>query len=456
MTRHLHWLPLVVATVFALTGAAGADDWTIETVSTGQAMPNCSISLDPFGAPCVAFNSGAQPNFARRDGGQWITEPLTTPPAAAGDAIASPAIIFYVVPSLAFDPVSGGPRIAYVKEDEADVWYAERSGSGWSYERLSYSGEPPLLAFDAQGKAHVVYRDYVNGLLYRTFDGVTWTSEPIPGEYGVRTLQVDASGQPHVTLFQYWPNSDLLYAKRGPGGWTVETVDTTGSVGGQASMVLDAYGQPRIAYVEYPTRALRYAERSGSGWTVEPVGSLPADVYASLALAPGGQPFIAFCEIQGYDLRLARRDQGVWSSTAVDTAGSVGRYCSMTIDASGRPHIAYSDLTNARVRYATRSSLVTGVEPGAAVRGWGIDRVAPNPASSGRSIELALRAAEPRTVGIELLDLAGRVVARTERALGAGLQTVRWDPGAPSAGLYFIRARFGPGESAVARLAILR
>jgi hypothetical protein len=272
----------------------------------------------------------------------------------------------------------------------------------------------------------------------------------------VRTLQLDASGRPHVTMYLLSSNSDLLYAKRGPGGWTVETVDTTGNVGAPASLVLDASGEPHIAYVEYTTHTLRYAERSGNGWTVVPVSPIPADAYVSLALAPGGQPFIAFRDLNAADLRFARRDQGVWSSTAVDTAGNVGRNCSMTIDATGRPHIAYHDLTNHLLLYATRSSLVTGVEPGPAANGWGIDRLAPNPLPGRGAVDLTLRVEQPGTVGIELLDLAGRVVARTERALGAGLQTVRWDPGAPSAGLYFIRARFGPGESAVARLAILR
>ena len=178
----------------------------------------------------------------------------------------------------------------------------------------------------------------------------------------------------------------------------------------------------------------------------------------SLALGPGGEPFIAYRESNAGELRFARRGGGEWSSELVIGGGSsVGVSCSLALDAEGRPHVAYYDGNAVLIKYATRSSVLVGVGPVPPMSGWGIEQLAPNPARAGEPLELALRMAEARSVELELLDANGRRVAtRSVSSLGAGLQTLRWDPAVSRAGLYFLRVRLGTGQSSVARLAILR
>ena len=458
------FLLLMVAAALpaGLVHADGA--WTLETVMNGGLGANVSLTLDAAGAPAMAFNYGAQPVLARRDGSGWSLDPLSTPitalpGAGSEDGINSAALIFFVTPSLAFDPASGEPRIAYSKAPAHQVWYAEHSPSGWTYDPVSAFGDRPSLALDAAGDPHVVYFHDLNGPTYAVRNGTTWSEEPIGIAGDARSLRLDASGRPHVAMSLAIPNSDLLHAERGGAGWSQETCDTTGNTGFFASLVLDAAGEPHISYLDGSAHELRYAVRSGGTWTVETVAAPVGDAcYNSLALAPDGEPFIAFHDAGSYDLRFARRDNGPWSSEPVETAGSVGEYCSLALDAGGRPHIGYLDGGNIRVRYATRSSVVvTGVGPAVAGHGWGIERLSPNPARVGEALELALRMADARSVTLELLDAGGRRIAsRAVPGLGAGLQTLRWDPAVGRAGLYFLRARFGAGEGAVARLAILR
>lgn len=465
MSRALvHRVLVAAAALAAVAGVSRADGvWTLETVGTGVLGANVSLALDASGAPRMAFNTSGQPRYAWRDAGGWSSEALSTPlgPALAATPaqVQGPALIYFVTPSLALDPVTGEPRIAYSKSPENDVWYAERSPSGWSYQRISTIGEGPSLALDHDGRPHVVFLDHAAGPVYAVRDAQgIWSDEPFGAGAYARSLRLDGSDRPHVALSLMLPNSDLLHAERDANGWSSEPCDTTGNVGFLASLALDASGEPHISYLDQSAQALRYAVRSGATWTVETVASPVGDAgYHALALAPGGEPFIAFHDPANADLRFARREEGVWSSEPVESAGSVGEFCSLALDGEGRPHIGYFDATNARVRYATRSAVVTGVTGGPAPGGSAIARLVPNPLPAGRPLDLVLRLPGPCVVGIELLDPAGRRVAsRDAVALAAGLQTLRWDPGVSRAGLYFVRARFGSGEAAVARLVVLR
>ena len=373
----------IAPTLLAIVGLAAAPipsraegAWTIETVESALLAAGTSLALDAAGAPRMAYNSGAQPRYARRDAGGWTTESLLTPPApadAAGSSgeISGVQLIYYVVPSLALDPVTALPRIAYGKSPENDVWYAERSAAGWVYERLSTIGFNPSLALDPQSRPHVGYREFPAGMIYAVRDGGTWGFEPIGAGVDSRSLRLDAQGVPHLALSLDSPNSDLLYASRDAGGWSFEAGDTSGSVGHAASLALDGSGVPHISYFDATAHALRYATRSGGQWTVETVVAPIGDWCPnSLALAPGGQPFIAFYDATAGDLRFARREAGVWSSGVVDSAGNVGDYCSLALDDQGRPHVGYYDTSDHIVRYATRSAVVS-VDPPPAAPGVG-------------------------------------------------------------------------------------
>ncbi len=86
----------------------------------------------------------------------------------------------------------------------------------------------------------------------------------------------------------------------------------------------------------------------------------------------------------------------------------------------------------------------TAGAPAPAASAFALERVRPNPAR-GRSLDVAFTLADAGAARLELLDVAGRVLAaRDVGALGSGAHRVSLSPAAPvRPGLYFVRLRQG-------------
>lgn len=89
-------------------------------------------------------------------------------------------------------------------------------------------------------------------------------------------------------------------------------------------------------------------------------------LYTSIALTPSGEPVIAYYDRTHASLRYAARSAGTWTSYVLDSgapgAKDVGKYTSITVDALGRPGVAYlalvtdgEDTAHSEVRYAQAS-----------------------------------------------------------------------------------------------------
>lgn len=87
--------------------------------------------------------------------------------------------------------------------------------------------------------------------------------------------------------------------------WNIQTVDSTGVVGGHSSIALDSSGKPHISYYAF-TNGLRYAKWTGSAWSI----------------------------------------------ATVDSTGDAGATNSLTLDTKGKPHISYLCSTTSDLKYA--------------------------------------------------------------------------------------------------------
>ena len=267
-----------------------------------------SLAIWSDGQPRVAYYDEAETalKFARWDGSSWLTEYVDYTADVGRHA------------SLAVDPVTDAPRIAYYNET-GSLWFAAWSGTSWNLEMVSGGGvgEHASLALNASGEPRIAYLDATNGrLMLAAKTGMTWSTEsvatvdsaPAPSGLGERgmSLRLDALGAPHIA-FRNATESSLGYATKTGGSWSTTTVDNGGDVGLYPSLALDGAGRPAIAYHDASAADLKFARWTGSAWDVERVRSDGlVGLYASLAFDVAGRPHIA-----SYEYNTSRTDADV-------------------------------------------------------------------------------------------------------------------------------------------------
>lgn len=143
-------------------------------------------------------------------------------------------------------------------------------------------------------------------------------------------------------------------------GWVSETVDDA-NAGYDSSIDLDSVGYPHIGYgrnVVEPGRGpanrdLMYAYQDSTGWYTETVDSA-GDVgqYVSLKIDAADYPHISYHDATNGDLKYAYKDGGGWHIETVDATNITGHYTSLALDSNGYPHISYKYATGQSLRYA--------------------------------------------------------------------------------------------------------
>lgn len=455
----------------AAPGALAAS-WSYEpldpTSGSGNSM---TLRLDPDGLRRYTWWTPVTGILVAGDG--WATQTLPPilnlrePDDPAGSAAARPAdpsatnLLITYSARLALG-TDGTPWVATVRFDcfrtcSGVAHVHHRTGAGWTVEDLGQASSSQAIEVGADGRVHVSYRTYyTNELVYwvRATDG-TWTSEPVTvtGYNAAPLLQLDAAGVPHLS----WVNAgQLWYAVRANGVWQSQLVDSGGI--GTARMVLTAAGEPRFAFVSGgPSipKGLWYAQPGAGGWVRTPVVPNLQSNGIDLALDPAGDPYIAYNDQAGFDLRFASRKQGVWTLDDIDTFGNTGYWPSVAFDPSGRPLVAYQADATLGSRIATGTAIV-GVEDARPAAAFAI-RPLGGIARFGGPLSLEVTSPSAQRVAFQLVDVAGRVLARMdEREVPAGVSTLRWDAAPPSPGIYFVRARSSAGGSGSARLPVIR
>ncbi len=173
---------------------------------------------------------------------------------------------------------------------------------------------------------------------------------------GPTSVALDASGYPHISYYDAWPNDDLKYAAWNGTSWDIQTVDSAGNVGYFTSLALDASGYAHISYLDSTSFDLKYAAWEGSSWGIQTVDSAgPVGAHTSLALEASGYAHISYSDDTNNDLKYAAWNGTSWDIQTVDSAGLVGADTSLALDASrGYAHISYFDAwPNEDLKYAT-------------------------------------------------------------------------------------------------------
>src|SRR5262249_25941610 len=148
------------------------------------------------------------------------------------------------------------------------------------------------------------------------------------------SLVLDAAGLPLVG-YHDWRSGDALLA-RWDGTWSLETVESTGSVGDGIAAAVDRSGRPALAYVDVTRRVVRFALKDGSTWTFEDAAASGFSSRLGLAFDSLDRAVIAYVGAGGP--WLARREAAGWTQEPVGEYGSLG---GVALDATDGATIAY-------------------------------------------------------------------------------------------------------------------
>ena len=327
--------------------------WAIQTVdSIGWMGQDPSLALDAVGNPHISYfdaNNGDL-KYAHWTGAGWAIQIVDDYYAGYFNSLALDA--------------AGVPHVSYYVSimPGGGLKYARWTGSSWAIQTVDSFGQDPSLALDGAGAPHISYFDPTNDVLkYAHWTGNAWATETVDnaGVVGQATsLKLDNAGHMHISYFDVTgPRYAVKYARWTGTGWSIQTVESVARAGRFTSLALDGAGNPHISYCLFsPEYAacddLRYARWTGASWdiqTVDSAGDVGED--ASLVLDGAGHPHISYGGSTDGHLKYASWTGTAWDIQAVDSSDRVGWYTSLALDGAGHPHISYFG-TGGNLNYA--------------------------------------------------------------------------------------------------------
>jgi catechol 2,3-dioxygenase-like lactoylglutathione lyase family enzyme len=353
---HASYYDLTQAAVKYAAQLDGA--WTAQVVDrAGNVGGETALALDAAGYPHISYHdirNGAL-KYARWDGAAWLTE---TAVAGAGAGLS---------PDLALDR-AGLPHISYYDPASGDLKYARRMAAGWQVQVVEHIGDGGVssaLALDPGDRPLIVFHHVASGSLRLAWwTGKGWFRQEVDRIGSLFpsyvSLALGADGTPQIAYYDV-DAGDLKYANgRYPMpmvDWQITTVDSAGDVGGYNSLARSEAGWPGISYVDWTNSTLKYAALGSTGWDIRAVAGIGATGHNSLALDRRGVAHIAFYDEQAADLVLVVQSRdgagpAGWVTETVDSAGDVGAYASLALDAAGRAWISYYDATTGDLKCA--------------------------------------------------------------------------------------------------------
>lgn len=183
------------------------DGWEVTQIGSGPVsyQYNVGLALDPSGSPAISYYNDAEQHlvFAGLVGGSWELEVVAEEGTVGKYS------------SLAFTP-DGRPAISFFNQfssQEGEILYAAKDGDLWVVESVGEidvfsernARRNSSLAFDSQGRAHVVFSD-TSAVWYSVRGDDGWeTTQIVTGSLPLGqlvSLAIDGDDRPHLTLYE--------------------------------------------------------------------------------------------------------------------------------------------------------------------------------------------------------------------------------------------------------------
>ncbi len=309
--------------------------WTGSMWQTSEVADFTDLGCDPTDAPSAGFDptlgtariaslcygpdSSADPDqmlphvlytYRSPSGSDWVTRNVKPVPTAHCTGT-YPALVANV--SLAFNPSTGDPGIAYADTATGHVYWLHQVSGRWILETVS-KGPGHRCDPYAEARVSVAY-DPATGT-----PAIAWTSSRQPSvEYsffdaGTKTWQTAVAGDavtdgagialaftpdgtPWIAFTEEVPGENQALAVVTPSGdsWSVTTVDDVHNRSGHQPSIAMKGSSPRVASFDDSQGDLRWAAYSGTKWTLSTLASDgSAGIAPSVGFSSTGDPYIAY------------------------------------------------------------------------------------------------------------------------------------------------------------------
>jgi hypothetical protein len=349
------------------SNCSGGNESIVVQDVTGDVGLWTSLELDASGFPVVSYYDATGENLK-------ILHCNDVNCAGAAESVTLPHTTLSTgqMTSLELDS-SGFPVVSHLTEGKLWLMYCNDvncSGSNEAFEALDpfYEVLWPSLALDAYGYPVISYYEVINSALKMLHcndpycDGAGESQlrvDTLPDDVGLTSsVALDVAGNPVVSYFDD-TNDDLKVLHCGvpscdPTGEVITTVDITG--GSRTSITLDSAGNPVVSYLnvsggQEKLGILHCNDPRCLTSTINSPDAVDTGHFTSIALDGAGNPVVSHYDIANGDLKILHCNDpacagGDESITAPHTAGDVGPYTSLELDASGYPVVSYYDATN--------------------------------------------------------------------------------------------------------------
>ena len=278
--------------------------------------------------------------------------------------------------SLAYNPLTSQPAIAYYNAGSGTLRFAQYNGSSWDKESILLSGGGTYisLAFSEAGRAGIsCYSPNNDSLIFATqpSPGSTFLAYTVDDDanttFGMFTsVKFDSDDKPVVA---YRHQGHLKIARftaevSGDTGiwnsfnWDITTAAEDDQPGYYNSLAFGPDGYVYVAHCAKTQTELYLASETDIGIYNNTFvdGNVGAGVECSLVFLPNGNPAVSYYDETNQVLKYAEKSGSTWTITTVDSSSSdVGRYTSIAYNSNGEPAISYYDVTNGDLKYAQRT-----------------------------------------------------------------------------------------------------
>jgi hypothetical protein len=260
----------------------------------------------------------------------------------------------------------GAYHIAYLDAENGHLKYASNASGSLSAAVLDSSegsGYFTSMDLDAQGRLHIAYTTATGEYLYylNNMSGA-WVRQEAMRDYkslAATSIADDGKGNVYIA-FHSSLREDAYYvcnAYRPSIPWQYHDFYGSANVGEHISMVMDVANKTYSSFYDSTNKDLLYNSNFVQG-IMEKVDS-DGDVgqFTSIGIDASATPtpFISYYDVGQADLKLAYREPGpwpgVWNKFTLDSAGDVGKWSSIAVDADRTVHIAYYDATYGDLKY---------------------------------------------------------------------------------------------------------